>query len=83
MFLNVLNFRLVIFISCRFGVHFTFSEIEFLKTEKKKQMLEFMDDLELTRTQLDASTKASTSKINHLQDALEERKAALNALRYE
>ena len=40
-----------------------------------------MDDLELTKSQLDATAKASSNKINHLQDTLEERKAALNALR--
>nr|CAB3263520.1 leucine-rich repeat-containing protein 45-like [Phallusia mammillata] len=56
-------------------------EIEFLKSEKKKQMINFMDDIEMTRSQLDATNKDSANKISHLQQALEERKAALNALR--
>lgn len=45
-------------------------------------MMSFMDDLELTRSQLNTTTKSSTNKINQLQDALEERKSALNALRF-
>ena len=58
------------------------SEIELLKSEKKKQMISFMDDLELTRSQLASTTKSTSDKIEHLQEALEERKAALNALRW-
>ncbi|CAK8680733.1 unnamed protein product [Clavelina lepadiformis] len=57
------------------------NEIEFLKTEKKKQMIIFMDDLELAKSQLDTTNKSSSVKIGQLQVALEERKAALNALR--
>ena len=37
-------------------------------------MIDFMNDLGLTKSQLGATTKASTNKINHLQDALEKRK---------
>ena len=45
-------------------------------------MVSFMDDIELTRSQLDATTRNSSKKINQLQETLEERKAGMNALRY-
>ena len=44
-------------------------------------MIIFMDDLELAKSQLDTTNKSSSVKIGQLQVALEERKAALNALR--
>ena len=37
-----------------------------MKSEKKKQMLDLMENLELTQSQLDATNKASLNKINHL-----------------
>lgn len=56
-------------------------EIHHLKSSKVKQMMEYEVEMEQSRAHLSSTKKSSLRKIGQLQNALEENKSAMNALR--
>lgn len=56
-------------------------EIHHLKSSKAKQMMEYEVEMEQSRAHLSTTKKSSLRKIGQLQNALEENKSAMNALR--
>ncbi|XP_039272480.2 leucine-rich repeat-containing protein 45-like [Styela clava] len=56
-------------------------EINELKHSKRKQMVEYETEMEQSRAELSTTKKSSLRKIGQLQNALQENKSGLNALR--
>ncbi|XP_029454911.1 leucine-rich repeat-containing protein 45 [Rhinatrema bivittatum] len=61
--------------------HTLSKEIHILKEEKTKQFLDFMDNIDKQRNEMHRNSRTSAMRIGQLQEALEERKSAVNSLR--
>lgn len=72
--------RMVLSVSNKKKTKILSQEIGMLESEKKQQMMEFTNEIERSRSHLNRSRKSSSKKIAQLQNALEERKSALNQM---
>ncbi|KAI5617649.1 leucine-rich repeat-containing protein 45 [Silurus asotus] len=55
-------------------------EIQFLKEEKNRQVLNLMETIDKQRNEMGQSSRTSSVRLGQLQEALNERKSAMNSL---
>ncbi|XP_064423500.1 leucine-rich repeat-containing protein 45 [Latimeria chalumnae] len=64
----------------RSRTHILSKEIQSLKGEKNKQFLDMMDTIEKQRNEMNRSSRMSVVRVGQLQEALHERKSAVDSL---